>query len=246
MSLLNIFVPTIQNTGTWFLIDTLRKHPAHMDICEIGFLEHLGRDVIHPDMGTKQSFGKNHKIVFQSHICEHTIVQNTLSNRLFLALCCSTRMVFPVRDPMKSIITMREKARHHKIPDTLTIEQREELRVKLWVGTIKMLQEMENICDVFYFPVETEGLEERKNLLKEFFIHCRIIAYPFYIKERAEEWPVVGSRGRYEEKKLYDDGDIKYFEKAMPVGLHLLRKSEPLLRPFLERFNYNNLIWWTK
>ena len=204
----NIFLPTIQNTGTWFLMGFFKNHKDISGTVEIRFLEHLARGIVHKDMGIKQEFVKGGRTVFHSHICTNAFKDRTLAKRMYQAFICSVPTVLPIRDPMMSLITMREKAFTRKIPDNLSVTEREILRMEIWNQTVEMFEGLQKLTDIFYFPVDVpQTVDERYNQLLDLVTYCKLSGTLDDIGNWAREWKVLGSRGDYKEKRKYAERD---------------------------------------
>lgn len=98
--------------------------------------------------------------------------------------------------------------------------------------------------DVFFFPVDLfEKYEDRRSLLVRLFEFLEL-EVPKYVNEVAKSWVPANTSGHYEMKDWYNAKDAKKIEKIIPEEYEWLRKNISILKPFLESLGYRNLMWW--
>jgi len=257
-----IYLPTIQHTGTWFVIETLKLHPDVEAYVEAHLLRRLSQrgTPLAQTMYDKESFSEDGFTIIQQHIPLWEKAKNLhspgqgASDILFAALICSVPTILPIRDPLLSLITARNRREKNNVPVDIVF------MVHIWAQVVRDFEALNNIADPFYLPVDLLGKAHtgiRIQCVERMMEHCGLEienvctleghSVHSLVSDFCTEWPVVRStKGKFENKDKYLEGDTGYFKKKMAKEWKELKAAEPLLRPFLERLGYENLIWWSK
>ena len=238
-----IYLYSVQHTGTRFAASFLKQHsnvckllPAH----DIAFDNEIFQ---HPE--------RPGKIVFTAHVwgpvgkSPAAPYTNDSLNRLFKVPDLEKyyqrflgpfytspkerKHLVPIRDPLLSLITGH-------------VRQPERDNSDLIYG----FQTLPHLPNSFFIPVDlTLPVKQRENLLTDALGHVGL-EKENYVKFIADSWPIVGSFPTTETFRLricYIQRDTKMLEKTINE-YQLLKKQEPILRPFLENIGYRNLLWW--
>jgi hypothetical protein len=229
MDMKAIFIPTIQHTGTWFCIEFLKAHNEVQHFVELKDLRVNGSEMtlIHTHFGDGNT---HHPADVSKHIPFYVV--NDLINEY--------PSITTVRDPLAALIT-----RQIRCPDlwhTYIIDS--------FVSLAKEIKKMPN-KNLFLLPVDlykTKSFEMRYQILNELLSHVGLSEDP-YAKFWAAGWPIyntVGDSSIIGLKEYYNLGEVDKIEAAFPEEYAHLKRKEPILRPFLEKLGYRDLIWWNK
>ncbi|MHB0968068.1 MAG: hypothetical protein ACYC36_16635 [Bellilinea sp.] len=217
-----IFIPSVQGTGTWFLLNLLKPHP------QVDYLvTWLGFD--------EQKLELSNMAVVQAHFGEGKtgpefgafVPDDTAEGWMRKA----TATVIPVRDPLLSLMTANNRRLDdapldHIINGFLTMSR--------WAG--------EN--DIFFLPVDLYGgksASERRKIFSSLIRFCGLDFIP-HCEEYARRWQVVNTA--YGQKNHYHAGNIEAVKEELGPYFDKLVANKEILRPFLERLGYSNLLWW--
>ena len=239
-----ILLPTIQNTGTWFLVEMLMKHPSVTEFMETRFFSILSKKPAYH--GVPQSFTKNQKgfSILQLHVDRYEKNPNG-ARRHFATLMCTSPTVIPIRDPLGSILTMRERGLKREFR---VVYDRMLNRVAIWKEFVQNIPLLQKFTDQIYvLPLDVLGKQSRKVREATLMAMCQTIGLPLntkYLKEAAR-WPMVHSLGTYAMKRYYKQSRQDQMMKALgPDVWKALCDIESDTRPFFEQLGYKNLMWW--
>lgn len=214
-----IFVPTVQHTGTWFVLR---------------FLERFG-------YGIKEIWQvlEDGKIPIPNSTLLHTHfpVQDALSQdlkkasplRTIFTLVNLFKTVVPVRDPLAAILT--RECRHPEYHHFYIVD-----------GFVNMAK-LHGHPNVYFFPIDLE-VEKRKEVLTGALAHCDISIDPYLISTVAEEWkpenptPTNRFHDIYREK---DWGKLESLLGPKVASVEYLRNKSAQIKPFLSALGYGDL-----
>lgn len=214
-----IILPTIQHTGTWFVIDILQKfgyttvpyNPEWTDKNTVLYMHYplsVGNGILPQE---------EHKF------CSLGTIEWMYSK---FANCL---MIIPIRDILASLITRQQ--RHAEQPHKYIID-----------GFISLAQDFDKF-QPFYFPMDLfETCKDRGNLL--FSLETVIGKDLQYKNILAHEWQPKNTQGEYPLKEAYYQGDIAKIQQAIPNEWEYLIKSRKILQPFFEKLGYKDLLWF--
>lgn len=228
-----IFVPTVQHTGTWFVLNFLKRFIPTIRESTVIFKNN--RPITEP-MIIYTHFPIMHKTNFQFDMdfpFEHEIKENKKSMpvKAISMITNLFRTVIPLRDPFAAILT--REARHP------------ELRHFFIVDAFKKVAEMfASHENVKFFPIDLAADEERRrSLLIDTLVHCGIDPNPHHdiICSTAKEWKPENStpsnrfRAMYQNKDIYG---IKTQLGAKWAEIEYLKNSASIILPLLEAVGY--------
>lgn len=229
-----ILLSTLQSTGTWWVIDALRKHP------EIGGLSHrenlmaLQNDWVLRDDWTDNPHGEalapEGKVTL---LYEHYFPSDKPFDRWYPQSPSEFLMtVLPTLSPLRDPLLCMIRAWHREPPlypyDWLidawihAARRGDTLGVKFWCmepfhkgGFLQAVQDVGLPTP----PRWVEGLEPQ----------IRINSTP----------------GDCDLREAYQNRDIIVLRKRLATPWRRLQEAEPILRPFLEKRGFKNLMWWS-
>lgn len=230
-----IFIPTVHHTGTWFCLRFLYQHSK---VCYIqtGNVTNLtdidivceGKVLFHTHMMGWQGDGlygyglgkdRNKIPIKWNEVLEFSKAYYTIST---------------IRDPLASIIT-RQK-RHPGFSHQFIVDGFVEL-VKL------------SYQGLFIIPVD---LYSKKSQKERYTLLCKVLELvdlpeEEYVKLWAKDWPVRNSipgLGGTALHESYALGDIAPIIQDIPDDYAYLKSKSRILKPFLQKLGYENLLWW--
>ena len=222
-----IFVPTPQHSGTWFLLELLQGHSEVRN----GVMEL--RDMIGPMRGEitllHTHFGQG--VTYHPNDAEKFI-----TDKVLFELVGIHPTVITIRDPLLALIT--RQLRHPDLWHSYII-----------TAFMTIVQELVNKPNVFFLPVDlykNKSYAQRLQLLKRLFAFLKL-GEEDYLKFWAAGWPrlnTVGYESAKETRRWYNNRDIDKISALFPEEYGVLKKREAILRPFLEKLGYRNLLWW--
>jgi hypothetical protein len=228
-----ILLSTLQSTGTWWVIDALRKHP------EVGGLAHTNNlmallngwplrdrwagnphgEAIAPDGKVTLLYEHYGAVVSPFYRWYPQSAQESMM------LVVPT--LAPLRDPLLCMI----RAWHREPPlypygwlldAWINLAKKgESLQVKFW--------RMEPFdCDAFEAAIIGVGLD----------------CYVNWFTSLRPELKINFTPGECDLRVDYANRNTVALEKKLPELWRRLKESQPILRPFLERYGFTNLLWW--
>ena len=224
-----VFLLTVQHTGTWWSIQTLRTHPEIKGFAHVRNVLRLrtGQPLIGIDSGNPngESVPDDGVTLIHTHwfrVYERGRWQwDTISD----ALTVFVPTIVPLRDPLMSLLT-----RHNRDPwmyphgDLLE----EWIRMANCSNPFTFYRVDEFSIAEFAGAVRSTGLTTPDAWLATMDISQR-----------------PNTSGSYALKDAYRNRDANLISSTVPELWNKLRESEYLLRPFLEKRGYQNLLWWS-
>ena len=216
-----IFAPSVQHTGTWFLLNGLKRHSKLDDY--ILFEEMWEREPV-----------PYKRYILHVHIGDGGSPLTLPYHSTYMALDVMMRVlktVVPLRDPLLSLLSRHK--RHPMLPHFYLID-----------GFVYLAQVQKN-C--FFLPIdilkETKQVDRRKAALGSLFEYLRLEWEPF-IDEWAEQWKVVNENPvPYSELEWYRQGAVNKLRGLFPEEFDYLQSNAHIIKPFLSKHGYKNLIW---
>src|SRR3990167_7085295 len=223
-----IFLLTVQHTGTWWTINTLRTHPDIKGFAHIRNVLnlHLGMPLTGIDAGipSTESLSQDGINLLHTHwfrVYEKGRWQwDTMSD----ALVVLVPTIMPLRDPLLSLLT-RHNRDSWMYPHTDLLDE--------WIRLAGCGLPIE------YFKMDLYAESEFLQAL-----HNVGLAVPRDWVQFIDRTTVDNTSGNYVLKEAYYDGNKRYIQSAVPDMWSRLTAAESYLRPFLERHGYSNLLWW--
>ena len=231
-----IFIPTVQHTGTWFIIDFLRKHSKVND--EVFFwrdvrinlktppLKEGILDIMHVHIAGDRNQSWMPEPVDLKGKCHLPMIMD--------AFIDAWGAVIPLRDPLRAVIT--RQARHPGLDHTHMVS-----------GYLYLAELWNRWANIIFIPIDTDiPLMERKILLID-ALSLYNLETESYVKEYTFNWKApdynISSPTRL--KVDYQVGNVEEMQKAIPKEWKALKDNEEVLRPFLEAMGYKDLMWFS-
>jgi hypothetical protein len=225
-----IFVPTIQHTGTWFLLNFLQNFTPNL-IENLGCMKKEGRIskpvIIHPHFPIRGELGK-----------EEIETSKTMSVGEIYILSKIFKTIIPIRDPMAAILT--REARHPELRHFYIVDAFLQVATR-FVGN----------PNVKFFPIDLyKTFEERRKLLISIVNHCQINPdlHGDLIDTFARKWKVKNKTPSNRFKKLYIGKDLSRLEFLLGpkwAEIEYLKRQGGVIAPFLFNLGYSggDLLW---
>ena len=247
-----VFVPSIQHTGTWFIIDFLKNFIP--DVRELTFLLELNIKDGRADI--------NHEHVYENPLDKPSIVQihfpivrylnfdvgypqtpferrwysnlgtmRSVSIQTILMTCNFFKTVIPVRNPMAAILS--REARHPQLRHFYIVD-----------GFIALATEFAKHPNVKFLPIDmTEDVSLRRQMLLDVLIHCGIDATPHgaLLDEMAVKWEPRNSTPNNRYAELYKENkfdEIKNLLGAKWAEIEYFQNMSAIILPFLSDLGY--------
>ena len=260
-----ILLATVPHTGTWFMVEFFRSHPAVSNFVEIQVLQKASN--LMPDgMAGRPGLASDRVNLVQGHF------GYPAHEKLLLAFAAMCPLIIPLRDPLLGLIGKKWRGwpDENDLPQT-GIDQ----IVGAWLELAAKVDAERDFYQPFYLPLDL--LTNGKYIVPEMSVPPQFqrtasrqskLCQALYVaslpdpratdpagdrssfkhaQKWAEEWPhdKHNSRGMYPLKEAYLAGDAKKIRDAMPKAYYFLQQAEAALRPMLEREGYRELMWWT-
>ena len=222
---------TVQHTGTWFLIEFLRGTEAFRHEVDLAALIKNRHFLTLPNNGPTGCHPYRPNLV-HGHI-------NETATDCIRMLCAWWRPLVPLRDPLLSLITGRNRSPAQDFS----------YLVERWTRLV-------DVVDPFtphYITLDLlRAPQERHKALEEVLGATQMAITEAMSRQHnlwAASWPQYqyNSRGTYPLKVAYANRDLKYIEEKgkMRAELRALRAVEDIMRPFLVKRGYRELLWCT-
>lgn len=217
-----IFIPTIQHTGTWFLLKFLNKFiPV---IKETADILDKGEQINCPTI-----FHTHFPIRHYLHNRKEEI-SKTLSVDAICVLSSIFKTVIPIRDPFAAILTRETRSpewRHFYIVDAFT----------------QVAGKLADNPNIKFFPIDLyKNVDERKILLIDTLNHCGIDAnqHEAKIDKTANEWKPENITPDNKFAELYKNKDIEKINFLLGPKIAEIEylKRQGSIFPFLVKLGY--------
>ena len=212
-----IFAPSVQHTGTWFLINALKRHSKIDDLIMFG---EMREKVPEPDK----------RYILHVHIGDGSSPLNLPYHSTYMALDVMIRVLktaIPLRDPLLALLSRHK--RHPMLPHHYLVD-----------GFVYLAE----IPDCFFLPIDIlSSFDEKKEALNSLFDYLGLEREPF-IDEWAEQWKVVNENPiPYSEIDWYREGAVNKLRGLFPEEFDYLQSYAYIIKPFLSKHGYKNLMW---
>jgi hypothetical protein len=213
-----IFAPSVQHTGTWFLINALKCHSKVDDL--IMFREMREKT---PEPGKKY--------ILHVHVGDGGSPLTPSYHATYRSLDVTMRVLktaIPLRDPLLSMLSRHKRhpvLHHFYLVDGF-----------VYLATMR--------ADCFFLPVDIlKSPEKRKEALNGLFDYFGLEREPF-IDEWAEQWKAVNENPiEYAEMEWYWQGAVNKLRLLFPKEFDYLQSQAHVIKPFLYKHGYKKLIW---
>lgn len=174
--------------------------------------------------------------VYHEHVRQDSRFNRQMC-RTQIVLAWSQPTVIPLRDPLAALISYQHRAEVSKQIDTDLFRPREDI-VDRWC----YLAEAEDLiksCRIRYLALDLAEPPNESRLWETTVALGLSDPAPSVLG-----LPRRNDSGDNYLKQAFQRGDLDPLEFHL-VHLDYLRKAEPILRPFLERRGYRDLMWWS-
>lgn len=232
-----IYVPTIQSSGTWFILDLLTAH------------DKVGRVILHAhwrdpkikEANAERLLENDSIVALQNHFGEN-IAMSALMENIF---AISDHIVTPIRNPLRAILTTYIKqgpTRKNWVHPYIRLD------ITNMINGYIELTELIKKHNIFIVPVDVylgKSKLERYFLLRDLFDFVQL-PYNQYMKELANTWRKSNTVGNTEEsvRLLFDTKNVEGIKQIIPKGYDLLIQSKDVLKPFFESQGYSKEDLW--
>lgn len=234
-----IFVPTIQSSGTWFILDLLKAHDKVGRV----LLAAYWPDSFIKELNAEGLLENDSIVALQTHFGPDPKLSAIMEN----IFAISDHIVTPIRNPLRAILTayirqgpLRKNWVHPYIRNDIT---------HMIHGYIE-LTELIKKHNIFIVPVDlylSKSRLERYFLLRDLYDFVQL-SYNHYMKNLADTWKRSNTVGNTEEsvRLLFDTKNVEGIKQIIPKGYDLLIQSKDILKPFFESQGYSkkDLWWW--
>lgn len=157
-----------------------------------------------------------------------------------IVMAWSNPTIIPLRDPLAALVSYQHRAEHSKRTGTDLFLPREDV-VDRWCLLAECEDRFEGSTGIRWLPWDLERFGTA-----HFLWHtARGLGLNDPVPSR-RGLPHSNGSGEYYLKTAYEAGDLAGLAaKIGDRGLWYLQSCEPILRPFLERRGYANLMWWS-
>lgn len=230
-----IMLPTIQSTGTWWAVRALQAHPEVGAIMHPQNLIHFNNDWTLREGWTgnphDEAFAEDGKTTLLYSHYGGTPANYTRwkPSNDYEWLMQVVPALAPLRDPLLCMIRAyhRESSlypHNYLIDGWLFVARRE--------GTMGINYWRMDPFDIggFLGAVKAVGLSCPDNWIAE-----------LDWKKKINDTP-----GECDLRTYYANGDLRAIKKVIPIPVRHLQDNEVILRPFLEKVGFKDLMWWSK
>lgn len=246
-----VFVPSVQHTGTWFVINFLKNFiPINKEVTfllekkiEAGQADSLYTMKYEDDLNQPTIIQIHLPIVrhlnFDVNFPDAPFYKNWIANlgtkrslqvSTILLLCNFFKTVIPIRDPLAAILS--REARHPQFRHFFIVD-----------GFVNLAKEFSRHPNVKFFPIDLyKDFDSRKKLLFETLQHCGLEDFrEEVVDDIAEKWPVENPTPGNRFKELYKNGDIEQIKSllgAKCAELEYLKNMAAIILPFMADLGY--------
>ena len=241
-----IYVPTIQSTGTWFLMDLIQ---IHSKIKYMNSWQAMDRTKFPPDWSDDRALINIHIGISNEYWDNPVYHTNEKIKEDFMLEAAHT--VIPLRDPLKALLTC-----HTRNWDMINITH-------IVNGFVQVKQWCDRHPDIHLFPVDIgmrasvlprhshPGQMTRYGMIRDLFTYLDLPLEP-YMSIIAENWSKVNTIGERTSRLCDNYYYSRNIEKIIAEldnpfeggGFKYLQSKQKILRPWLESVGYRSLLWW--
>lgn len=233
-----IILLTPQHAGTYFWEDFLIKHPD-VSLCvrlerpetNIKYINRVRQHFL-------QASKKGKTVTFHSHIFD--------SGHLIMLMAFFPTFL-SLRDPLLCLITLQ--ARHPNLIEEQTgvdYGQRLIEKYAMMVETFNQFGKPDLVIPIDL--VAKQSVEHKAIVLNSLLSWCGLSGASSLVNHYANKWPIVRSLDRGGApglKDAYVKGDIGKIKTGLTkAGWTALQTHKSVLKSYLEKHGYRNLLWW--
>lgn len=221
-----IFCLSQLHTGTVSVLAWLRAH----EDCD-GVL--LSTDVY--------TSGSEPATVYHEHVRpDHQAADECFMSRTQIVMAWAHPTLIPLRDPLAALVSYHHRAEVSGQISGLRYRPRLDI-VDRWICLARAEPLFKNFEHVRYFAWDI--FQTKEDRCSRLWDMAQTLGLQDPAPSRAG-LPQENSSGDYELKRAYRRRDQHHLAGMMGAGYEYLVDSESILRPFLERRGYRDLLWW--
>ena len=247
-----IFVPSIQHTGTWFVLRFLQHFipdikqltfllegdikPGRADLLhEHTYSQPLERPTIvqiHFPIVRHSDFEmRNPETYFERRWYSNLGTMRSVSIQTILMLCNFFKTVIPVRNPMAAILS--REARHPQLRHFYIVD-----------GFVALATEFAKHPNVKFLPIDmTDDVDVRRKLLLDVLVHCGIDPAPHgkLLDEVAEKWEPENATPGNKYVPLYKQGNMEKIKSLLGpkwAEIEYFQNMSAIILPFMASLGY--------
>lgn len=216
-----IFVPTVQHTGTWFILRFIEKFGYEIKQARFIIRDH---EPVKKNTVIQAHFPMTESGTVYDYSHPHYNIIKLLTNLM--------PTVIPLRDPLRAIITREARQpnlRHYYIVD----------------GFVTLAKEYSEHPNVLFAPIDLKtDYIARHALLTNIARHCGFDTESPIIEEVAREWPKENPTPDNRFEEIYNKKDweqLKYLFGPKVAELEYLKSRQHPIKPFLDQHGYFDL-----
>lgn len=247
-----LFVPSVQHTGTWFVINFLNriisntrglttfledtdlvKSTAAKAVYRLTYSQPITSAVLHVHLPIVRYFSSESDYygTWFEPTSKYNLSVKCLSVQAILLFCNFFKTVIPLRDPMSAILTRESRSpqlRHFYIVD----------------GFVSLATEFVQHPNVTFLPIDLPlSFEQRKELLMKIVVHCGRdpVQFEGAIKDTADVWKPENPTPNNRHADLYRAGKVSELQILMGSKwgeIDYLRNKASVILPFMESQGY--------
>lgn len=229
-----IFLATIQSTGTWWAINALKNHPEIGGASHVQTLMNFQNGWVLRDGWTGNPHNdhlapEGKTTLIYSHYGgtpANFARWKPQNNYEFMMLVTPT--LAPLRDPLICMIRA-----WHREPPLYPYD----FLMDGWIHVAKRADTL----GVKYWRMEPFDQEGFLKAVSDIGLSCP----PDWVASLTPNVRINNTPGELGLHRNYENGNIAAIEKKLPVPWRRLKENEPVLRPFLEKRGFKNLLWWS-
>ena len=183
--------------------------------------------------------------VYHEHVRPDALFEDKMS-RSQIVMAWAHPTVIPLRDPLAALASYQHRAEVNGQVDSVMYCPQLDV-VDRWVCLAETEDRFEGSKNIHWLPWDQAHVSAEKNPAS-FKASLWAIAQALGLRDQAPSkagLPWKNGSGEYDLKAAYSSGDGDYLASHLGAGYEYLVDSESLLRPFLERRGYANLLWWS-
>jgi len=237
---------TPHHVGTWFFLNFLLKHKQIGGFCCHSRFERLNkkRGTSYSKLPRVGGFKQKAEIISinSDYNLYHAHPPYEYSEYLHMLVNFVPTFV-AIRDPLIALIS-HIKRYPPGTDKQFRVRGQQANEVELWKVFVRTMQYS---SDIFTIPMDlltknTDVIKTEKLTL--LLKHCGLDSDNLLVFETVQSWAPVNCL-EYPEKEYYYNKDMERIEKFLGPLWTQLRNLENEFRPYLERFGYKNLLWWS-
>jgi hypothetical protein len=203
-------VCSVHHTGTWFVIRFINRHPD---------TKNMGTPALKKVLDGRHGLKE-----------DNTLHAHFLHGKEIIDLANKFNAVIPIRDPIASIITSKER-----VP--------KEDPFRIYTEFTRLLQVDKD--KVFFLPVDLYKKKIYKvGLLRSLESFLNLTYNDNWVNEYAEQWKPINTQGVYKDKKKYlIEKDFNYTYHKYNKYIKVFQKNRKI-KNFLKDLGYKDLLWW--